>query len=224
MELKTLLTGEAMDNTDRSAGERFIKNLTGAGTKEIQGYLAEIKADRDFRQQLEDNRRKAGSGRYSAWGIGVGSPLAAVLYTLGRLRKPGIVVETGVASGISSSYFLLALERAGHGELYSIDRDKQSGWLIPDYLRRRWHLVEGLSSEKLGPVLEKLGRIDVFFHDSGHSYENMYREFRLAWDHLRAGGLLLSHNIDMSDAFPAFCRETGVTGYTLEETGGIVKK
>jgi len=64
------------------------------------------------------------------------------------------MVETGVFSGVSSSYILCAMEANKRGQLYSIDlpqwHEGKSGWVIPDYLRHRWHLIQGKSSEKFG--------------------------------------------------------------------------
>ncbi len=112
--------------------------------------------------------------------------------------------------------------------LYSIDLPSwggsQSGWLIPDYLRHRWQLITGSSSDTLSPLLERLGKIDIFLHDSDHSYRNMMGEFRAAWAHMETGVVLLAHNIDMSDAFPDFCDSVrGKKTTLLRDTGGIVK-
>lgn len=54
----------------------------------------------------------------------------------------------------------------------------------------------------------------LFFHDSDHSYENMFFEFQWAWDHLEAE-VLISDDIDGNDAFFDFCKSTGVTGYRI---------
>jgi len=69
-----------------------------------------------------------------------------LLYYLIRVIKPAIVVETGVASGISSLFILQALNDNDYGHLYSIDlpnvEPKSSlpsgydpGWVIPENLR-----------------------------------------------------------------------------------------
>jgi len=47
--------------------------------------------------------------------------LAPYLYVAVRALKPSIVVETGVGSGMSSSFILRALAMNGFGTLYSID-------------------------------------------------------------------------------------------------------
>ena len=49
------------------------------------------------------------------------SELAAITYTLIKLLKPDIVVETGVGAGVSSLTILHAMEENGAGQLVSID-------------------------------------------------------------------------------------------------------
>jgi predicted O-methyltransferase YrrM len=216
-----------MDIREQESPQDFIKKLANAAGEEIKKYLDEIETNRSFHDLLGENRGSPGGRRYRTRDYGIGPELGAVLYALCRLLKPDVAIETGVASGVSSSYILGALETAGHGELYSIDLPHgppQAGWLIPDYLRHRWHLVTGNSSEKLGPLLKEVGQIDIFLHDSDHSYQSMLHELQTAWASLKAGGLLLAHNVDMSDAFPDFCRDAGVTGHRLADLGGIVKK
>src|SRR5512147_455215 len=59
------------------------------------------------------------------------------------------VAETGVASGVSSSYFLCALAANGGGRLHSIDFptwEPDTGWIVPDNLKDRWELIVGRSS------------------------------------------------------------------------------
>ncbi len=204
----------------------FINNLTGASSAEIQGYLSEIAENKDFNNNLEENQTNYGRRRFSGWGWGIGTTLGTVLYTLCRKVRPDIVVETGVASGVSSSYILCGLEKNKNGVLYSIDltwREGQSGWIIPENLRDRWQLIMGRSSDKLPPLLDRLKTIDVFLHDSEHTYRNMLFEYQTVWTHLQPGGLLLSHNIDASDAFSDFYERIKLIGYTLGNLGGLLK-
>lgn len=140
-----------------------------------------------------------------------------VLYTLARLIKPKIVVETGVASGISTTAVLSALYKNEMGRLYSIDlplnrilgkrmRDgrlydrvyegQQTGWLVPEYLRSQWQLILGDVREVLAPLLDQLRNIDMFFHDDLHTPDHMFWEFNLVWPHLNAGGIIASDDIN----------------------------
>ena len=50
--------------------------------------------------------------------------------------------------------------------------------------------------------------IDMFVHDSSHSYRHMLWEFRAFWPRLRDGGLLMSHDVQMNSAFPEFIAST----------------
>jgi len=65
-------------------------------------------------------------------------------------------------------------------------------------------------SQLLEPLLNTIGKIDCFIHDSLHTYEHMMFEFRTAWQHLIAGGLFLSHDVGANDAFMHFMKEKGV--------------
>jgi predicted O-methyltransferase YrrM len=140
----------------------------------------------------------------------------SAIYALVRLLEPETVVETGVADGTTSAYILQALEDNGRGRLYSIDvpserlpPGKAPGWIVDGALRHRWTLRIGPSSELLAPLLSELRSIDVFLHDSLHTYDNMLFEYRAAWPFLKTSGLLLSHDVGRNTAFFDFAREVG---------------
>jgi hypothetical protein len=133
--------------------------------------------------------------------------LARCLYIVCRAIHPSTIVETGVAYGLSSAFILQALKVNGHGELYSIDLplpasrvDDFVGALIPDDLKFRWQLHRGASRREL-PRLLRGRTLDLFVHDSSHTYWNMRREFELAWQHLRPSGVLVADDIDGNQAF-----------------------
>lgn len=142
---------------------------------------------------------------------------APAIYSLVRLLKPEVVVETGVADGVTTSYILRALEDNGRGKLYSVDlphyllpEGKQPGWIVEEGLRGRWELRVGDAAELLPPLLKELKTVDMFLHDSLHTYDHMMFEFRAAWPHLRGGGLFLSHDVGSNDAFFRFIGEAGL--------------
>ena len=137
-----------------------------------------------------------------------------VLYALVRVLRPEVVVETGVASGVSSTFLLNAMERNGTGRLYSVDlpllnerlrpKGQSTGWLVPKDLRSRWQLSLGDAREVLPPLLQRLGEVDCFLHDSDHSYEHMTWEFSEAYPYIRPGGLLMSDDITSNRAWDEF--------------------
>ncbi|UCD93253.1 MAG: class I SAM-dependent methyltransferase [Methanobacteriota archaeon] len=152
------------------------------------------------------------------------------LYAIIRKLKPNTVIETGVCNGYSSAVLLLALSMNKRGRLYSIDfpehadveyeegtfwngkggdvipEGKECGWLVPDNLKDRWELILGRSQDKLPGLLDTLDSVDVFMHDSEHSYECMWFEYNCAWEKLIKGGFLASHDISYNSSFHDFAR------------------
>ncbi len=148
-----------------------------------------------------------------------------LLYALCRFLKPQTVVETGVGMGVSSYFILQALQDNGFGELYSIDypgstyssdagikinegaytsQNGLPGCLVPDDLRKHWTLILGKSEDKLHPLCEHLGEVDLFFHDSEHTYQNMLEEYETVWPYIQENGILASHDIGWNNAFGDF--------------------
>ena len=157
-------------------------------------------------------------------GYGEGLRLYAVL----RKLRPRVAVETGVCNGVSTAFLLLALEANGAGELHSLDlpevagedyepgtfwdgkggavvpAGKEPGWMVPGRLRGPWHLTLGRSQDELPGLIETLGTIDFFLHDSEHSEACMRFEFEAAWSALHAGGVLAADDVDANTAFADF--------------------
>lgn len=142
--------------------------------------------------------------------------LTELQYVVTRALRPRTVVETGVWRGLSSWTLLAALDANGTGRLVSVDfppldpaQRVDVGHLVPDRLRARWTLEIGPSRQVLPRVLDACGPLDVFVHDSDHTYFSMMREFRTGWGALAAGGVLLSDDIEANHAFVKFARRVG---------------
>jgi hypothetical protein len=174
-----------------------------------------------------------------------------VLYVLCRTIRPKCVVETGVGPGVSTAYMLKALDDNDFGRLYSIDlpsREEElwksspdyqpspeqrlslkstdlrpTGWLIPEGLKSRWTLQTGLSRDVLPWLLNELGQVNIFLHDSEHTYGNMLLEYSTVWPHLPNGGVLLSHDIGWNSSFQDFSREVNNSWFSLAGFGAILK-
>jgi predicted O-methyltransferase YrrM len=136
------------------------------------------------------------------------SLLARCCYLLCRLVQPSVVVETGVAYGVSSAFILRALEENGRGTLHSVDlpplrrgAEKFWGIAVPERLRSRWRLHRGASARVLPRLLGEMGTVDLFVHDSLHTLGNMRREFESVWPYLRTGGALLADDVERNRAF-----------------------
>ena len=154
-----------------------------------------------------------------------------------RAIAPSVFIETGVLHGLTTNFTLWALEKNSSGSLISIDAPsyfgenpanvdgiqdslppgKEPGWVIAEKYRSRWQLEVGTSLERLPKLIEKTGTIDMFLHDSDHTYETMQFEMETAWPALRPGGVLICDNIDMNTAFFDFCNMVGIAPFVFPE-------
>jgi hypothetical protein len=151
---------------------------------------------------------------FYAWNDG-DAGLVRAIWCLIRHLRPANVVETGVAHGVTSRFILEALETIGAGRLWSIDLPplnpttrqevgvavRQTGVPLD-----RWTYIAGTSRRRLPALLSRLGRIDLFIHDSMHSNRNVIFELECAWRYLSAGGVIVVDDIDVNPAFDTFTR------------------
>jgi len=169
--------------------------VTG-GLPELESYIA--------KQRTTLLRRPGPFGNF----MNGTATLGRLCYLACRQLRPRMVVETGVAYGVTSAYILQALADNGYGELHSIDlpplgQDAETyvGYVIPSHLKTHWRLRAGSARNLLPRVLREVGSIDVFVHDSLHTYRHMKWEFQSALRSLRPGGLLISDDIEVNRAF-----------------------
>lgn len=208
--------------------ENGCGELLGVDANRIRDLKAQFSGKADLHKRMNEAREFL-----EGLGGGIGEGACALLYVICRMLQPRIVVETGVANGFSSASILRALEDNGVGELYSIDlhyRDgvtipvgKELGWVVPEHLKYRWRLLLGEGFKVLPRFLNELGTIDVFLHDSRHTYRTMMKEYTIVWPYLREGGLLLSDDVELNDAFLDFCDEVGCISVVVSGIGAIVK-
>jgi predicted O-methyltransferase YrrM len=172
----------------------------------VTRFAKEVRTS-EFMSDMIDRR-----DAYGSEGV-MGAVDCATLYGLTRWLRPIVLVESGGFVGMSSAFILRALadEQLATSKLYSIElsEDCDQGALIPDDLRSsprfvpmRGRIEDFLKNDQLPRS------IDMFLHDSSHSYQHMLWEFRQFWPRLRDGGLLVSHDVQMNAAFPEFVTKT----------------
>ncbi len=198
---------------------RLSSLLGGKATAhDIKGWMNEAsKITAEIRQRLKEASWSPGQ----ITGATDSQDRGPVLYAVTRALRPAIAIETGVANGSSSYYFLAAMHANGLGKLHSIDlppgtsdqseyhrtdvtaiaQGHGSGWLVPQALRASWELHLGDTRVVLPKVLASVPQIDLFFHDSEHTYEAMTFEFQSAWPSLRPGGILGSDDVSWNRSF-----------------------
>jgi predicted O-methyltransferase YrrM len=213
------------------ADEKFIARITGISTRQVRSFMDEPISTPAFAEALH-----AAEKRFRALSVESADLFAKKVltqYAAVRALAPACIVETGVANGVSSAYLLLALHKNGKGRLHSIGLDDPNflppgaapGWLVPSWLRGLWQLHIGDAREILGPVLAQLGSVDIFIHDSLHTYDHMMWEFETAYPVLRAGGLLVADDALWNSSFYDFaCKVQEPDAQILRGVGFLRKK
>jgi predicted O-methyltransferase YrrM len=170
----------------------------------VMDFAAEIRKS-DFMSEM--NRHLRGPGGQGL----IGDLDGATLYGLTRWLRPAVIVESGGYLGSSAAFILKALADEGltRSKLYSVEADTECdhGRLIPEELRPQFIPLRGKVEDFIKRD-ELPAPIDMFLHDSSHRYPNMLWEFRQFWGRLRDGGMLISHDVHVNEAFAEFVADT----------------
>ncbi|MEE9130040.1 MAG: class I SAM-dependent methyltransferase [Phycisphaerales bacterium] len=198
------------------------------GLGNIDRILHQLAAHDDLIKSIETSVRDVDFFRKKHWD----NPLQlglyrATLYAVTRSIGAQSIIETGVLHGLSSVFILQGLQdNASNGRLISIDYPSPyeqgpsnadgfddtlppgcpAGWIVGDSYRRGWDLRLGRSRDLLDEAVDDLGELDLFVHDSEHTFQTMMFEFETIWPALRRGGILIADNISVNTAFFDFCR------------------
>lgn len=168
---------------------------------------------------------------------GVSREDGIILFALARAIQPKVVIETGIAAGVSTAFLGAALIENGYGRLYSIELPPKEveyqrqadgalfdwpelgvAWAVPPPIReglrgRHVMVLEDVRSA-LPRLLDELQTVDMFFHDDLHEPDHMLSQYELVWPYLRRGGSLVSD--DVNNGWLVFARRHGVYGPALE--------
>ena len=129
-----------------------------------------------------------------------GAGLASFLYAFVISSKPKVIVETGVANGITTNIILKALEETG-GALHSFDVDPRTKNVYHGDGNWQFHLLQGDFEKDLAGQVSRIGKVDLWIHDSNHGYQWQAFEYNLAINSLNPKGLIVSDDIDSSTAW-----------------------
>jgi hypothetical protein len=151
-------------------------------------------------------------GRYTYGGFSDGDPaFTRAAWCSVRHRRPEVVVETGVARGVTTRFILEALERNQCGHLYSIDLPhlfdarihEETAAAVPRHVRERWTYIRGSSRRRLPRLLSETGSVDLFVHDSLHTARNMRFEMDHIWAALSPHGIMIVDDV-LNQSFREF--------------------
>lgn len=218
---------------EREVAERFVSDVFGVAARPIVERCERLES----RAWIE--RRRARLDEFSSYRLGSTPTFdCETLYLLVCAMRPSVVVETGVCYGASSAYILEALEHNRRGVLYSIDLgnapdEPPNDYFVRPALKRAWRLIVGDSRQELPRLLARLGRIELFHHDSLHTYEHMMWEYETAFPYLASDGVLSSHDVRtitsltspfQRNPFSVFCKRHGLRSVEVRNVGIATRK
>ncbi|EQD64963.1 hypothetical protein B1A_08650 [mine drainage metagenome] len=93
------------------------------------------------------------------------------------------------------------------GVKYGNSDEMPVGFAISEELKAKWNLIIGDSSTTLIEQLEKYKTINMFFHDSNHTYEHVTFELETVYPYLSNNFLVVVDNYDWSEATKNFAAE-----------------
>ena len=134
--------------------------------------------------------------------------LFTLLYVLVKANNPKVVIETGVANGITTNAIMKALElNESKGELHSFDVLPETSKAYIGSGNWNFHLLNTKNTYKqIVNEITKLPKVDIWVHDSNHGYRWQKFEYLLALKSLNTGGILISDDIDASSAWAELSR------------------
>ena len=197
----------------------FLSAATRCSADAVRLTLVELVEDNEFFESIGAGLEELARNARAGFDPGELRVHAHTVYAAVRLLQPTLVVETGDANGKSSTFILNALRRNGGGKLCSVDlpefigqesyrvgdalipRDRSSGWLVPKSLRIDWDLRLGDARDLLPQLRAELGPIDLFFHDSLHTYDHMKYELTLAAEWVRDSGTIMCDDVQNNAAY-----------------------
>ncbi len=147
-----------------------------------------------------------------------------LLADLIRQEKPDTMIETGVESGYSSEHFLVAMDDNRKGRLYSCDPAPSGFYEAYPIRHQRFTFMREPSYTACDKIFKATGKVDIFLHDSDHSYACQTWEYEWAWLHVRNGGIIASDDVGWSDTTPdkphhawdQFLERHGLTGKAVK--------
>jgi hypothetical protein len=181
----------------------FVSAATGAEVGQVRAWMHELDQDRELTGQL--TKRLSTNPTWRVCATEPHLARRAGWYAIVRATEPDLVVETGTHLGLGSCVIAAALLRNGHGRLTTIDIDDDAGYLITE----PWASV---IDRRIGSSIDELAKlrdVDIFLHDSLHTYDYEASELAAVEPNLRTGAIVLSDNAHDSRALSDWAERTG---------------
>lgn len=206
----------------------WISNVSGRSMNEVASIIEGITKHAETIAAHCEKINRTGRPYYAQF------PAPIDLYALVILCRPHNLIESGVSSGVSSTFMLLGIQENKSGILHSMDfpvprikarggapwalpRGMTSGWAVPAEIRSGWDLRLGRSEELLKPLLDEIGTLDFYCHDSPVDDKHFEFEMDTMKTYLRSGSLVIADNT-YKDVFDRTAASLGAKAYYRKQS------
>jgi predicted O-methyltransferase YrrM len=159
---------------------------------------------------------------HRVYGAAVEIEVGIFLYSLVRLMKPDIVIETGTSHCHSALYLAQGLSDNRKGHLYTIDHEKGETWRLDKAGLQCYY--SDLIGDSIGALHQLVPKfdccIDMAFLDSLHSYEHVRGEIEAIFPKLRKGGVIAIHDA-CNDCLNKLCADLIIPTLVFSTVTGV---
>ncbi len=195
----------------------FISQVTNTEREKVREYLEELENDDNLKRHIKETtlksrRRSFISDTEARYGRRLG------WYALVRIKKPKIVVETGVDKGLGSVVLASALmknaEEGFNGHLYCTDYNPEAGFLLTEPYSSYGSIMYGDSIETLKSFDHG---IDILIADSDHESGYELREYETVEKQLQKGFMIISDTAYYSSTLIKFAESRNLKFLFFQE-------
>jgi predicted O-methyltransferase YrrM len=172
-----------------------IKQLVQSEKELPSATLKFLESSKNLYEQIINQQKSVTNLRWNAK-----LQLFALLYSLIKSTSPRVVLETGVANGVTTNGIMRALdENNNSGALHSFDILPETKNAYKGSGHWNFHLLNNKRAYKqIVGIVSKLSKIDIWVHDSNHGYRWQRFEYLLALKSLNENGILISDDVEAS--------------------------
>lgn len=185
----------------------FIANELAVDVRRVESLVRELKEDRSLREHIRSATRasldRAVADSEASYAKRLG------WYAIVRIRRPRLVVETGVDKGLGSVVLAAALLRNAEegfpGEYLGTDINPAAGYLLQGPYGSVGKILYGDSIASLRTIQQP---IDLFINDSDHSADYEAREYAEVAAKLSPHAIVVGDNAHATDKLLEFAERT----------------
>ena len=199
---------------NKISSEEFIKrinpNLFKISNEETDTIISDAKSIQEKNSDIELGNNYA----------------VEIIYFLMINFKPNIILETGVAAGLSSRCILEAIKKNGNGSLYSSDfpyfrlndPEKYIGIMVPENLKKNWRLEILGDDKNIKKFKLEINHADIILYDSDKRYSGKTKFFKSVSSLIKPNTIIVVDDLHNDSFFLEYVNEKKYKNWFIVES------